>query len=81
MAKQDNTGKSITPQQNLGFMVSQKLCPGGSRVGYNSQRYCLGYVDTDMVRAVPQNVLEKTIQRIPRTPGTASDISRGVKFL
>ena len=41
-----------------------------------------GYVDTEMVRAVPPDVLEKIIARIPRGRlGTAYDIARGVVFL
>jgi acetoacetyl-CoA reductase len=41
-----------------------------------------GYVDTEMVRAVPADVLEKIIARIPRGRlGTAQDIARGVSFL
>ncbi len=41
-----------------------------------------GYVDTEMVRAVPPNVLEKIIARIPvGRLGHAPDIARGVLFL
>ena len=41
-----------------------------------------GYVDTDMVRAVPAAVLEKIIARIPAGRlGHAEDIARGVLFL
>ena len=41
-----------------------------------------GYVDTDMVRAVPPNVLEKIVSRIPvGRLGKADDIARGVLFL
>jgi len=41
-----------------------------------------GYVDTDMVRAVPPPVLEKIIARIPvGRLGRADDIARGVMFL
>ena len=41
-----------------------------------------GYVDTDMVRAVPQQVLEKIIARIPvGRLGRAEDIARAVAFL
>jgi acetoacetyl-CoA reductase len=41
-----------------------------------------GYVDTDMVRAVPPAVLEKIIARIPvGRLGRAEDIARGVMFL
>ena len=41
-----------------------------------------GYIDTDMVRAVPENVLEKIVARIPvGRLGKASEIARGVAFL
>ena len=41
-----------------------------------------GYVDTDMVRAVPPNILEKIIARIPvGRLGRADDIARAVLFL
>jgi acetoacetyl-CoA reductase len=41
-----------------------------------------GYVDTDMVRSVPENVLEKIVAGIPvGRLGTADDIARGVVFL
>ncbi|MGW8370597.1 MAG: SDR family oxidoreductase, partial [Gammaproteobacteria bacterium] len=41
-----------------------------------------GYVDTDMVRAVPEPVLQKIIARIPAGRlGRADDIARGVMFL
>lgn len=41
-----------------------------------------GYVDTDMVRAVPDNVLEKIIAKIPvGRLGKADDIARAVLFL
>ena len=43
---------------------------------------CPGYVDTDMVRAVPPPVLEKIIARIPvGRLGRAEDIARAVLFL
>ena len=41
-----------------------------------------GYVETDMVRAVPKNVLEKIVATIPvGRLGQAEDIARGVLFL
>ena len=41
-----------------------------------------GYIDTEMVRAVPPNVLEKIVARIPvGRLGHASEIARGVLFL
>jgi acetoacetyl-CoA reductase len=41
-----------------------------------------GYIDTEMVRAVPANVLEKIVARIPvGRLGRADEIARGVLFL
>lgn len=41
-----------------------------------------GYIDTEMVRAVPPNVLEKIVARIPvGRLGRADEIARGVLFL
>src|SRR3954471_8244040 len=41
-----------------------------------------GYIDTDMVSAVPANVLEKIVARIPvGRLGKANEIARGVLFL
>jgi acetoacetyl-CoA reductase len=41
-----------------------------------------GYIDTDMVRAVPPNVLEKIVAKIPAGRlGQAEEIARGVLFL
>ena len=41
-----------------------------------------GYIDTDMVRQVPPNVLEKIVARIPvGRLGSGADIARGVLFL
>jgi acetoacetyl-CoA reductase len=41
-----------------------------------------GYIDTDIVSAVPENVLEKIIAGIPvGRLGDASEIARGVLFL
>ncbi len=61
---------------------TKALAQEGAALGITVNAIAPGYVDTDMVRAVPENVLEKIIQRIPvGRLGTASDISRGVKFL
>ena len=41
-----------------------------------------GYIDTDMVAAVPQDVLAKIVARIPvGRLGHAGEIARGVAFL
>lgn len=41
-----------------------------------------GYIDTEMVRAVPANILEKIVAKIPvGRLGQANEIARGVVFL
>jgi acetoacetyl-CoA reductase len=61
---------------------TKALAQEGARVGITVNAIAPGYVDTEMVRAVPADVLEKIIARIPRGRlGTAEDIARGVRFL
>ena len=58
------------------------LAQEGARFSITVNAIAPGYVDTDMVRAVPPDVLEKIIAKIPRGRlGTAEDIARGVVFL
>jgi len=61
---------------------TKALAQEGARYGITVNALAPGYVDTDMVAAVPERVLEKIIQGIPmRRLGTAHDIARGVVFL
>ena len=61
---------------------TKALAQEGARFGITVNALAPGYVDTDMVAAVPERVLEKIIQGIPmRRLGTAHDIARGVVFL
>ena len=54
----------------------------GAAKGITVNAIAPGYVDTDMVRAVPEKVLEKIIATIPvGRLGYASDIARAVMFL
>jgi acetoacetyl-CoA reductase len=61
---------------------TKALAQEGARFGITVNAIAPGYVDTDMVRAVPPDVLEKIIARIPvGRLGHAADIARGVVFL
>ncbi|MBV9736104.1 MAG: acetoacetyl-CoA reductase [Acidisphaera sp.] len=61
---------------------TKALAQEGARFGITVNAIAPGYVDTDMVRAVPADVLQKIIARIPMGRlGKADDIARGVVFL
>lgn len=61
---------------------TKALAQEGARYGITVNAIAPGYIDTDMVAAVPENVLEKIISRIPvGRLGHASEIARGVVFL
>jgi acetoacetyl-CoA reductase len=61
---------------------TKALAQEGARFGITANAIAPGYVDTEMVRAVPEDVLQKIIARIPvGRLGHADDIARGVVFL
>ena len=61
---------------------TKALAQEGARYGVTVNAIAPGYIDTDMVAAVPDKVLEKIVARIPvGRLGKASEIARGVAFL
>jgi acetoacetyl-CoA reductase len=61
---------------------TKALAQEGARFGITVNAIAPGYVDTEMVRAVPGEVLKKIVAKIPvGRLGHAEDIARGVAFL
>ena len=61
---------------------TKALAQEGAGRGITVNAVAPGYVDTEMVRAVPKDVLEKIVARIPvGRLGHADEIARAVKFL
>jgi acetoacetyl-CoA reductase len=61
---------------------TKALAQEGAKAGITVNAIAPGYIDTDMVRAVPAPVLEKIVAKIPvGRLGNADEIARGVLFL
>jgi acetoacetyl-CoA reductase len=61
---------------------TKALAQEGASKGITVNAIAPGYIDTDMVAAVPPNVLEKIVAKIPvGRLGKAEEIARGVVFL
>ncbi|KQX19080.1 MULTISPECIES: acetoacetyl-CoA reductase [unclassified Sphingomonas] len=61
---------------------TKALAQEGAKSGVTVNAIAPGYIDTDMVAAVPQDVLAKIVARIPvGRLGHAEEIARGVVFL
>jgi acetoacetyl-CoA reductase len=61
---------------------TKALAQEGAKFGVTVNAIAPGYIDTDMVAAVPEPVLEKIIAKIPvGRLGHAEEIARGVSFL
>lgn len=61
---------------------TKALAQEGAKFGVTVNAIAPGYIDTDMVAAVPAPVLEKIVAKIPvGRLGMAEEIARGVAFL
>jgi len=61
---------------------TKALAQEGARAGITVNAIAPGYIDTEMVAAVPEDVLAKIVARIPvGRLGRADEIARGVLFL
>jgi acetoacetyl-CoA reductase len=61
---------------------TKALAQEGAKYGVTVNAIAPGYIDTDMVAAVPPPVLEKIVAKIPvGRLGMAEEIARGVAFL
>ncbi|PXA85519.1 beta-ketoacyl-ACP reductase [Nostoc sp. 3335mG] len=61
---------------------TKALAQEGAKFGVTVNAIAPGYIDTDMVAAVPEDVLDKIVAKIPvGRLGHASEIARGVAFL
>ncbi|MGP1352954.1 MAG: acetoacetyl-CoA reductase [Parasphingopyxis sp.] len=61
---------------------TKALAQEGAKAGVTVNALAPGYIDTDMVAAVPEPVLEKIVAKIPvGRLGKAKEIARGVAFL
>ena len=74
---------SWSAAQGLGAAIALKLAQEGAKAGITVNAICPGYINTEMVQAVPKDVLEKSI--LPLIPigrlGEPEEIARCVVFL
>jgi acetoacetyl-CoA reductase len=61
---------------------TKALAQEGAKFGVTVNALAPGYIDTDMVAAVPEDVLNKIVAKVPvGRLGQAEEIARGVSFL
>jgi acetoacetyl-CoA reductase len=74
------TNYSASKAGLLGFTKS--LAQEGARSGITVNAVCPGFVDTDMVRAMPVEVLDGIVKKVPmQRLGRPDEIARAVAFL
>ncbi|MCY4096690.1 MAG: SDR family oxidoreductase, partial [Rhodospirillales bacterium] len=61
---------------------TKALAQEGAAHGITVNAIAPGYIDTEMVAAVPDDILDKIVQRIPvKRLGRADEIARAITFL
>ena len=61
---------------------TKALAHEGAKKGVTVNAIAPGYIDTEMVRAVPESVLDKIVAKVPvGRLGRADEVARGVLFL
>jgi acetoacetyl-CoA reductase len=74
------TNYSASKAGLLGFTKSLAL--EGARNNITVNAICPGFIDTDMVRSIPADALEKVVQKIPmQRLGQPDEVARAVTFL
>ncbi len=78
-----NFGQANYSASKAGLLgLTKSLALEGARNNITVNAICPGFVDTDMVRAIPADVLEKVIQKIPmQRLAKPEEIARAVTFL
>ena len=64
------------------FGFTKSLAMEGARFGVTANAIAPGYIATEMLATIPDNVMEKIVAQIPiGRLGQADEIARGVEFL
>ncbi len=80
-AGNDEAVAQLTQETSI-HSFTKALAQEGARYNIAVNAIAPGYVDTDMAAAVPDNVLEKIVAKIPVSRlGYADEIARAVMFL